>query len=58
MQDGTIMNIIKNTDAQLIENLLPQESFQVLLTKIAALHIKTKLDFFSHQKAEGIQTTV
>ena len=53
MQDGAIMNIIKTIDAPLIENLVPQESFQVSVTKIAALHVKAKLEWFSQQKGKA-----
>ena len=53
MQDGAIMNVIKTIDTPVIESLAPQHSFQVPVTRMAALHVKAKLEWFSQQKRQG-----
>ena len=51
MQDGAILNKIKNIEKPNIDDLDPNQSFQVPVTKMASVHVTAKLDWFSQKKA-------
>ena len=54
MQDGAILNKIKNIEKPNIDDLDPNQSFQVSVTKMASIQVTAKLDWFSQQKRKGI----
>jgi len=47
MQGDALLNKLKNTEKPSIANLTATKQFQVPVTKIAALHLKGKLEWFS-----------
>ena len=53
MQDGAILNKIKNIEKPNIDDLDPNQSFQVSVTKMASIQVTAKLNWFS-QKRKGI----
>ena len=50
MQDGAILNKIKNIEKPNIDDLDPNQSFQVSVTKMASIQVTAKLNWFSQQK--------
>ena len=54
MQDGAILNKIKNIEKPNIDDLDPNQSFQVSVTKMASIQVTAKLNWFSQQKRKGI----
>ena len=50
MQDGAILNKIKNIEKPNIDDLDPNQSFQVSVTKMASIQVTAKLDWFSQQQ--------
>ena len=54
MQDGAILNKIKNIEKPNINDLDPNQSFQVSVTKMASIQVTAKRDWFSQQKRKGI----
>ena len=55
MQDGALLNCIKSINKPDINNILPRQSIPVLITNIASLPLKSKVEGFSEQKAKGFQ---
>jgi len=53
LQDGALLNNIVNIEKPNANDLLPRNHLKVPITRIAALHLKAKLDWFSQQKLNG-----
>ena len=58
MQDGAILNKIKNIEKPNIDDLDPNQSFQVSVTKMASIQVTAKLNWFSQQKEKAFQVAV
>ena len=55
MQGGALLNKLKKIEKPCIENLVPADQLQVPVSRMAALHLKAKLEWFSRQKSEGVK---
>ena len=49
MQDGALFNRISVLDKPNHETLIPRDQLDILVTRIAAVHLKAKLEWFSQQ---------
>ena len=55
MQDGTLLNRISALDKPNNETLIPRDQLDVPVTKIATVHLKAKLEWFSQQKSNKVE---
>ena len=54
MQDGALLNNIKTIQKPSINDITPRSELNIPITKMAQLHIKAKVQWFSEQKSKGI----
>ena len=54
MQDGALLNNIKTIQKPSTNDITPRSELNIPITKMAQLHIKAKVQWFSEQKSKGI----
>ena len=54
MQGGALLNNIKTIQKPSINDITPRSELNIPITKMAQLHIKAKIQWFSEQKSKGI----
>ena len=52
--NGAILDMMKNADKPCVVTLITFEQLQVPVSRMATLHLKAKLEWFSKKKSEGI----
>ena len=55
MQSVPVLNYVLKLDNSNTKTLLPRDQLDILVTRIAEVHFKARLDLFSQQKQNGIE---
>ena len=55
MEGGALLNNNSVIQKSMVRDLVPANELNTTVTNIAAEHLKTKLEWFSQQKCDGIK---